>query len=106
MKLDLERARPKEETEAARMAYEHKQRMEFNHLEEETSLAELEWKIETECNDEGGLTPSAASPLDATTFLVDRRPHSTPVTSDKLTPAELTPTQVPLLLSVSRPYRK
>ena len=83
MKLDLARARAKEEAEAARMAYEHKQRMELRRLEEEASLAELEWKIETEYNDDGGLTPNAASPLDATTFLVDRRPHSTPVTSEK-----------------------
>ena len=84
MKLDLARARVREEAEAARMAYEHKQRMELRRLEEEASLAELEWKIETEYNDEGGLTAGAASPLDATTFLVDKRPHSTPVTSDKI----------------------
>ena len=66
------------------MAYEHKQRMEHRRLEEEASLAELEWKIEMEYNNEGGLTPSDASSLDATTFLVDRRPHSTPVTSEKI----------------------
>ena len=66
------------------MAYEHKQRMELRRLEEEASLAELEWKIEMEYNNEGGLTPSDASSLDATTFLVDRRPHSTPVTSEKI----------------------
>ena len=84
MKVVLARARAKEEAEAAQMAYEHKQRIELRRLEEEASLAELEWKIETEYNDEGGLTHSAASPLDATTFLVDRRPHSTPVTSDKI----------------------
>ena len=84
MKLDLARARAREEAEAARMAYEHKQRMELRRLEEEASLAELEWKIETEYNDEGGLTAGAASPLDATTFLADKRPHSTPVTSDKI----------------------
>ena len=60
--LDLARARAKEEAEVARMAYEHKQRMELWRLEEEASLAELQWKIKTECNDEGGLTPSAASP--------------------------------------------
>ena len=30
--------------------------MELRRLEEEASLAELEWKIETEYNDEGGLT--------------------------------------------------
>ena len=66
------------------MAYEHKQRMELRRLEEAASLAELEWKIEMEYNNEGGLTPSDASSLDATTFLVDRRPHSTPVTSEKI----------------------
>ena len=60
--LDLARARAKEEAEVARMAYEHKQRMELWRLEEEASLAELQWKIKTEYNDEGGLTPSAASP--------------------------------------------
>ena len=42
MKLDLARARAKEEAKAARMAYEHKQRMELRRLEEEASLAELE----------------------------------------------------------------
>ena len=84
MKLDLARARAREEAEAARMAYEHKQRMELRRLEEEASLAGLEWKIETEYNDEGGLIPSAASPLDAILFLLDRRPHSTPVTSEKI----------------------
>ena len=84
MKLDLARARAKEEAEAARMTYEHKQRMKLRRPEEEASLAEQEWKIETEYNDEGGLTAGAASSLDATTFLVDKRPHSIPVTSDKI----------------------
>ena len=60
--LDLARARAKEEAEVARMAYEHKQRMELWRLEEEASLAELQWRIKTEYNDEGGLTPRAASP--------------------------------------------
>ena len=41
-----------------------------------------------EYNDEGGLTPSAARPLDATMFLVYRGPHSTPVTLEKI---EVTP---------------
>ena len=103
-KLDLARARAREEAEAVRLAYEHKQRMELRHLEEEASLAELEWKIATEYNDEGGLTPRAASLLDATTFLVDRRPHSTRSLRRKLRPADLTLIQVPLLLSVRRPY--
>ena len=83
LKLDMARARATEDAEASRMAYEHKQRMELRRLEEEASLAELEWKIETEYNDEGGLTPGAASPLDTSAFRVDRRPHSTPVTSKK-----------------------
>ena len=39
--LDLARAMAKEEAEVAGMAYEHKQRMELWHLEEEASLAEL-----------------------------------------------------------------
>lgn len=60
--LDLARARAKEEAEVARMANEHKQRMELWRLEEEPSLAKLQWKIETEYNDEGGLTFSTASP--------------------------------------------
>ena len=30
------------------------------------------------------MTPSAASPLDATTFLVNRRPHSALVTLEKI----------------------
>ena len=45
--LDLARARAKEDAEVARMAYEHKQRMELWRLEEEASLAELQWKIKT-----------------------------------------------------------
>ena len=84
MKLDLARARAKEEAEAARMAYEHKQRMELRRLEEEATLAELVWKIEMEYNDEEALTPGAAGPLDAATFLVDKRPHSTQVVSEKM----------------------
>ena len=36
--------------------------MELWRLEEEASLAELQWRIKTEYNDEGGLTPRAASP--------------------------------------------
>ncbi|KAL9975234.1 hypothetical protein ACROYT_G012368 [Oculina patagonica] len=84
MKLDLARARAKEEAEAARMAYEHKQRMELRRLEEQATLAELEWKIEMEYNDEEALTPGAAGPLDAATFLVDKRPHSTPVVSERM----------------------
>ena len=94
MKLDLVRARAKEEAEAARMAYEHKQRMELRHLEEEASLAE--WKIETEYNDEGGLTPSVASPSDTSMSPVDKRPHCTRPLPRKLRPVDLTSTQVPL----------
>ena len=58
--------------------------MELTRLEEEATLAELEWKIEMEYNDEEALTPGAAGPLDAATFLVDKRPHSTPVVSEKM----------------------
>ena len=66
----MARARAKEEAEAARMVYEYKQRMGLRRLEEEASLGGLEWKIRTEYNDEGGLTPSANNPWDTTTFLV------------------------------------
>ena len=58
--------------------------MELRRLEEEATLAEPEWKIEMEYNDEEALTPGAAGPLDAATFLVDKRPHSTPVVSEKM----------------------
>ena len=37
-----------------------------------------------EYNDEEALKPGAAVPLDAATFLVDKRPHSTPVVSEKM----------------------
>ena len=84
MKLDLARARAKEEAEEAWLACERKQRMELRRLEEEASLAELEWKIEPEYNDEGSQAPGPASPLDAATFLVDKRPRSTQVTSEKI----------------------
>ena len=40
MKLNLARAKAKEEAEAARMACEHKQRMEIRRLEGEATLAE------------------------------------------------------------------
>ena len=48
-------------------------------LEEEATLAGLEWKIETEYNSEGRLSSKVRMPLDAATFLIDKRPHSTPV---------------------------
>jgi len=46
MKRDLARARTKKDAEAARVAHEYKERMELRRLEEEATLAELEWKIE------------------------------------------------------------
>ena len=46
MKLDLARARAKKDAEATRVAHEYKERMEVRRLEEEATLAELEWKIE------------------------------------------------------------
>ena len=81
MKLDLAKARAREEAEAARIVYERKQKLELRRLEEEAKLAELEWKIETEYDDENGLTPGSVSPLFTPTFLVDKQPHSTSVMS-------------------------
>lgn len=99
-KLDMARARAKEEAEAIRMAYEHKQRMELRRLEEEATLAELEWKIEMEYNEEEALTPGAAGPLDAATFLVINV-HILPQSFlRKWRPADLMPTQVPVMLLV------
>ena len=80
MKLDLAKARTREEAEAARLAYEHRQKMELRRLEEEATLAELEWKIETQY-DENAQVPGVVSPTLAPTFLVDKQPHSTPFIS-------------------------
>ena len=80
MKLDLAKARAREEPEATRLAYEHRQKMELRRLEKEATLAELEWKIETQY-DENAQAPGAVSPMFTPTFLVDMQPHSTPFIS-------------------------
>ena len=63
VKLDLARARPKEDAEAARVAHEYKQRMELRRLEEEATLAELKWKIEMDNLAESKLSPVVSSAL-------------------------------------------
>ena len=60
MKLDLTRARAKEDAEAARVAREYKQKMELRRLEKEATLAELEWKIEMDNLTESKLSPVAS----------------------------------------------
>ena len=40
MKLDLAKTGAKEEAEAARIAYDHREKLEFTRLEEEATLAE------------------------------------------------------------------
>ena len=82
MKLDLARARAKEDAEAARVAHEYKQRMELRRLEEEATLAELEWKIEMDNLTESKLPPVVPSALNTSTFIVNKQSHSTPVTSE------------------------
>ncbi|CAH3191065.1 unnamed protein product, partial [Porites lobata] len=82
MKLDLARARAKEDAEAARVAHEYKQRMELRRLEEEATLAELEWKIEMDNLTENKLPPVVPSALNTSTFIVNKQSHSTPVTSE------------------------
>ena len=85
VKLDLARARPKEDAEAARVAHEYKQRMELERLEEEATLAELEWKIEMDNLTESKLSPVVSSALNTSTFIVNKQSHSTPVTSEYVT---------------------
>ena len=82
MKLDLARARAKEDAEAARVAHEYKQRMELRRLEEEATLAELEWKIEMDNLTESKLPPVVPSALNTSTFIVNKQSHSTPFTSE------------------------
>ena len=93
MKLDLAKARAREEAEAARLAYEHRQKMELRRLEEEETLAELEWKIETQY-DENTQAPGVVSPMFAPTFLVDKQPQSTPFISSPTDGSEENPTTV------------
>ena len=76
MKLDLARARAKENAEAARVAHEYKQRMELRRLEEEGTLAELEWIIEMDNLTESKLPPVVPSALNYSTFIVDKQSHS------------------------------
>ncbi|CAH3172882.1 unnamed protein product, partial [Porites evermanni] len=82
MKLDLARARAKEDAEVARVAHEYKQRMELRRLEKEATLAELEWKIEMDNLTESKLPPVVSSALNTSTFIVNKQSHSTPVTSE------------------------
>ena len=82
MKLDLARARAKEDAEAARVAHEYKQRMELRRLEEEATLAELEWKTEMDNLTESKLPPVVTSALNTSTLIVNKQSHSTPVTSE------------------------
>ena len=60
MRLDLTRARAKEDVEAAREAHEYKQRMELRPIEEDATLAELERKIEMDNLTESKLSPVAS----------------------------------------------
>ena len=85
MKLDLARARAKEDAEAARVAHEYKQRMELRRLEEEATLAELEWKIEMDNLTESKLSPVVSSALNTSTFIVNKQSHSTSVPSEYVT---------------------
>ena len=65
-----------------RVAHEYKQRMELRRLEEEATLAELEWKIEMDNLTESKLPPVVPSALNTSTFIVNKQSHSTPVTSE------------------------
>ena len=102
-KIKLARARTRDEAEAARLAYEHGRKMELRRLEEEATLAELEWKIETQY-DENAPPPGVVSPMFATTFLVDKEPHSTPFVSLLTDGSEESPTTVQLAWR-GKPYR-
>ena len=93
MKLDLAKARAREETEAAWLAYEHRQKMELRCLEEEARLAQLQWKIETQY-DENAQALGVVSPMFAPTFLVDKQPHSTPFISLPTDGSQENPTTV------------
>ena len=54
-KLELAKTRAQEEAEYARLLHEQKTNKELRQLEDETALAELDWKIETEYNEEASL---------------------------------------------------
>ena len=97
MKLDLARARAKEDAEAARVAHEYKQRMELRRLEEEATLTELEWKIEMDNLTESKLSPVVSNALNTSTFIVNKQSHSTPVTSEMLLEMGLTVNRVPCM---------
>ena len=85
MKQDLARATAKEDAEAAKVAHGYKQRMELRRLEEEATLAELEWKIEMDNLTESKLSPVVSSALNTSTFIVNKQSHSTSVPSEYVT---------------------
>ena len=77
-KLELAKARAQEEAESARLLHEQNTKRELRRLEDESVLAELDWKIETEFNEEDSIPEFDDLPSSMKTRL-DKQQHSTPL---------------------------
>lgn len=76
-KLELARTRAQEDAESARLLQEQNTKKELRRLEDETALAELDWKIETEYNEEDSI-PDLDDLHISRNSKVDKQKHSTP----------------------------
>lgn len=76
-KLELARTRAQEDAESAWLLQEQNTKKELRWLEDETALAELDWKIETEYNEEDSL-PDLDDLHISRNSKVDKQKHSTP----------------------------
>lgn len=63
-RLELAKAREREEAEIARMMYERNRRIGIRKLEEQVVLAELEWRIESQYEDDTDELDSIYQPID------------------------------------------
>lgn len=70
-RLELAKRREREEAETARMMYEQNRRIEIIKLEEEVVLAELEWRIESQYEDDTDEVDDIYHPIDYTTIPQD-----------------------------------
>ena len=77
-KLELAKARAQEEAESARLLHEQNTKRELRRLEDESVLAELDWKIETEFDEEDSSPDFDDLPSSMKTR-VDKQQHSTPL---------------------------
>ena len=76
-KLELARTRAQEDAESALLLQEQNTKKELRQLEDETALAELDWKIETEYNEEDSL-PNLDDLQISRNSRADKQKHSTP----------------------------